>query len=252
MTQFVRSVASEETFLVGSIHGAFASVQGGPEARNAVMATTTVELLSDSSTQIWEIAGILSRYDGVQEGQQFSMTPIYIAYANNASSGLCWSSTLLDPARRRLRDVSIPDNVRELCDCCFKGCKSLCRATFGCSSCLERIGVSCFERYGVEEVSIPDGVRELCDCCFKKCKSLRYVQFGFSSFLERIGVSCFERTGVEEVSIPDGIRELCGSCFEWCRTLRRVNFGSSSLLERIQFRAFPRSVSYLCDLVSVK
>ena len=125
---------------------------------------------------------------------------------------------------------------------------------FGPSSSLERIGVSCFERSGVEEVSIPDSVCELCDRCFYKCKSLCRVTFGPCSSLERIGVSCFERSGVEElerigvscfersgveeVSIPDSVRELCDDCFAWCTGLSRVNFGPSSSLERIGFKAF--------------
>ena len=78
------------------------------------------------------------------------------------------------------------------------------------------------------------------------------MNFGCSSSLERIGVECFACSGVEEVSIPDGVRELCDRCFCECESLRRVNFGSSSSLERIGFQAFPRSVSYMCDPVSVK
>ena len=85
-------------------------------------------------------------------------------------------------------DISVPDGVRELCDGCFKGCRRLQRVTFGPSSSLERIGVSCFEESGVEEVSVPDSVRELCDGCFKGCKGLRRVTFGPSSSLERIAV----------------------------------------------------------------
>ena len=77
------------------------------------------------------------------------------------------------------------------------------------------------------------------------------MMLGSSSSLERIGVECFAYSGVEEVSIPDGVRELCDDCFTWCNRLRRVTFGSSSSLERIGFRAFPRSVSYLCDSHSV-
>ena len=91
----------------------------------------------------------------------------------------------------QIREVSIPNHVNELCERCFKGCKSLRRATFGPSSSLERIGVSCFEWTGLEEFAVPDSVRELCDHCFKRCMSLRRVTFGPASSLERIGVSCF-------------------------------------------------------------
>ena len=80
--------------------------------------------------------------------------------------------------------------------------------TFGSSSSLERIGVSCFEGTRVEEVRIPDSVRELCDSCFKWCSHLRQVTFGSSSSLERVGVSCFEFSGVEDVVILNGVREI--------------------------------------------
>ena len=64
------------------------------------------------------------------------------------------------------------EQVLEVCEGSFKGCSSLHRVTFGPSSSLERIGVSCFEESGVEEdVFVPDGVRELCEGCFKECKS---------------------------------------------------------------------------------
>ena len=145
-------------------------------------------------------------------------------------------------------DIIIPGDIRELCEGCFKGCRSLRRVTLGLSSSLERIGVSCFEATGVEEVSVPDSVRELCDGCFKGCKSLRRVTFGLSSSLERIGVEAFgalkvcvhwlTTCGLVEISIPDSVRELCDGCFKGCSSLQRVTFGPSSSLERIGVEAF--------------
>ena len=44
----------------------------------------------------------------------------------------------------RVKELCIPDSVRELCDRCFKGCRSLLAVTLGSSSHLERIGVKCF------------------------------------------------------------------------------------------------------------
>ena len=172
----------------------------------------------------------------VESECQDDSIPIYLVGAER-SGVLCrddWIAFL-----GQILAVSIPNNVSELCEGCFKECKSLRRVTFGPSSSLERIGVSCFEGSGVEEVCIPDGVRELCDGCFKECKSLGRVTFGPSSSLERIGVSCFEGSGVEEVCIPDGVRELCDGCFKECESLRRVTFGPSSSLERIGFYALP-------------
>ena len=215
----------------GPIHGAFGSVHGGPDVSNAVMATTTVEWLGESPKL--EIAGILSHDDHVQEGQRFTGTPMYIVDAYKTNDGLFWTSTCVYCARPQLLAVSIPKHVRKLCDFFFQGCTSLRRVTFGASSSVKRIGVSCFNGSGVEEVSIPDSVRELCDYCFQGCTSLRRVTFGALSSVERIGVSCFKSTLVEEVSIPDSVRELCDYCFQGCRSLRRVTFGSCSSVERM-------------------
>ena len=85
--------------------------------------------------------------------------------------------------------VWIPGGVRELCGRCFQEFSHLCHVTFGSSSSLERIGVSCFESTRVEELSIPNGVRELSDECFKGRQSFCSVTFESSSRLERIGAN---------------------------------------------------------------
>ena len=95
MTQFRRWVANEET-----VCGTLGSVQGDPEAKNAVLTSTTVESLTDS--QKWDIAGIMSSYDRMQEDQRFTGTPMYIVYAHKANSELCWSSTFMGRALQQL------------------------------------------------------------------------------------------------------------------------------------------------------
>ena len=155
--------------------------------------------------------------------------------------------------------MTIPVRVRELCDGCFKGCKSLRRVAFCSPSSLERIGVEAFgailDRWGksircsITKICIPDSVRELCDGCFRGCSSLRHVTFGSSPSLERIGIEAFgvleegrgksTPCGIVEISIPNSVRELGDGCFKGCKSLRRVTFGSSSSLERIGFHAFP-------------
>ena len=59
----------------------------------------------------------------------------------------------------RVEEVSIPSGVRELCDECFKGCKTLRRVTFGPSSLLERIGDLCFDEPGLVKLEIPPSVK---------------------------------------------------------------------------------------------
>ena len=154
---------------VGPTRAPLGPVQGCPEVKNAVLATTTVERLSDSLNRTQKIAGILPRRGGVQEeeeaiAEQYARTPMYLVDAPRANSDLFWSLTRR--VLQQLRNVLIPNNVHELCDRCFYKCESLRRVNFGSSSLLERIGDSCFKGSGVEEVSIPDRLRELCKGCF--------------------------------------------------------------------------------------
>ena len=119
-----------------------------------------------------------------------SVTTVFLS--GSATGGRGRTSQLVSyVCSPRTVDVIIPADIHELPDGWFKGWKSPCRVTFGPSSSLERIGVSCFEESSVEEFSVPDSVRELCDGCFKGCKSLRRVTFGPSSSLVRIGAHCF-------------------------------------------------------------
>ena len=85
--------------------------------------------------------------------------------------------------------------------------------TFGPSSSLERIGVSCFEETAVEEIAVPDSVRELCDGCFYRCESLRHVMFGSSSSLERIGDCCFGGLRLDGFRTPPSVTHNTKSIF---------------------------------------
>ena len=222
------------------------SVLGGPEVRYAGIAVTTVESLGDSSTQAWQIAGVLSNHLREANNEPFARTLSNIVSEPN--NGLGWTfhglydlgedSVLGRYHLHAIQNVTIPNNVRELRSRCFARCLRLRCVTFGSSSLLERIGASCFKRSEIEEINIPDSVRELCDKCFKDCFMLRRVTFGSSSSLERIGTSCFHMSEIEEMSIPDSVRELCEDCFMVCPKLWRVTFGSSSSLEKIGKHCF--------------
>ena len=158
--------------------------------RRAAIASSTVELLSDSSNPTLGIAGILCLHGGMQEGDhRFTGARMYLVYAHTANSVLCPTPRIV--GRDSIRNVSIPKHVCELSDWFLQYCFSLRRVTFGSSSSLRRIGNYCFEGTGIQEVSIPDSVRELGCVCFGWCSSLRRVTFGSSSSLRRIGKYCF-------------------------------------------------------------
>ena len=263
MVEVVRQVNALEERLLGSPdHGELGIVQGCHEVKSPVIASRTADCLINSLGVTWDITGIFTSVNYIQNKPKATKTPKYIVYAYKIDNLLRCVSTPY-----HLVVISIPDSVRELGDGCFKWCECLRRVIFGPSSSLERIGVSCFQETGLSEVSVPDSVRELCDCCFSNCWILHRVTFGPSSSLERIGVAAFvcvlrfrrhsRPRRLVEISIPDGVRELCDGCFKRCESLRRVTFGPCSSLERIGVSCFegsgveefvvPDSVRELCD-----
>ena len=239
------------------VHGALRLPQGCHEVNDNVMATvTTVESLTvPPSRRKWEIAYLFARYGRISG--EFGDAAMYLVYTPKVDSRFYRERGWIVDYREHFRYAALPNNVRELCDKCFYRCTALHRVIFGCSSSLERIGVSCFAYSSIREVSVPDAVRELCDQCFYRCKRLHRVTFGCSSSLERIGAEWMRHTRVEEVSIPDKVCELCDKCFYRSRSLHRVTFGSLSSLERVGVSCFaytpirevsiPDTVRELCD-----
>lgn len=175
-----------------------------------------------------------------------------------------------------VRDVYVPDHVRELCDDCFSRA-NIEWIAFGAESCLERIGAraftwrrewdlegartNCYQGCPIHEIHIPDSVREIGKECFSGCDNLRVVTFRSTSRLERIGESAFAYSGefvitgpdrdstnfdwdalvgcpISEVFLPPTLREIGRFCFRRCTQLSRVTFGDSSRLEKVGVDCF--------------
>ena len=102
----------------------------------------------------------------------------------------------------------IATSVREVCERCSYGRRSLRSVIFGASSRVERIGADAFCGTSIGSLSIPDSVVELCERCFSGCESLRSVIFGASSRVERICAEAFRGTSIESLSIPDSVVEV--------------------------------------------
>ena len=54
-----------------------------------------------------------------------------------------------------LIEIHIPDSVEEICDCCFSGCQSSLRVTFGESSALKRVHSKAFPESVLKRISLP-------------------------------------------------------------------------------------------------
>ena len=147
---FVRSAAQHEHCLFGLTR---------KELRCRALTSVLVGCRSDLLGIKWTVVPFAEMTSDDLETDLESSGPTYLVFRERQGV-LCWNGSA---NFWQLQEVSIPNTVRELCDQCFKGCENLRRVTFGSSSSLERIGVSCFNGTALDEVSIPDSVRELCD-----------------------------------------------------------------------------------------
>ena len=141
-----------------------------------------------------------------------------------------------------IAEIDIPDNVRELGDCCFCNCSQLCRVTLGLSSCLQRIGCGCITGTMVREIFIPDKVERLENRCFYNCKYLSQVIFNPTSELTWMGVEVFsgeaEGCPLTEIFIPDHVGVISDRCFCNCHQLQLVTFSQSLSIREIGADAF--------------
>ena len=185
----------------------------------------------------------------IEQVQEDKESPIFLSIQQGVTN-LSNLKNTLGEAYSRLKFVSIPNSVEELCERCFFSCQSLSRVTFGEASSLKLIGKEAFLLSHLREIHIPDCVEELCVCCFASCRLLSRVTFGEKPCLKRIGkrafifsdfIFCAFFCTFREIRIPDGVKELCESCFDGCKLLSRVTFGEKPCLKRIGVKAFCNS-----------
>lgn len=152
------------------------------------------------------------------------------------SGRVCWSCL------GSLKEIVIPDQLKELRDGCFCRCVSLERVIFGKTSSLKCIGAKAFSRCSLTDIAIPDSVETLERKCFYDCQKLTVVTFGESSSLKRIGKDAFGGRScgcpLTEFRVPDSVEELGKRCCFACRGLAVLTFGQSSSLKRIGKLAF--------------
>lgn len=117
----------------------------------------------------------------------------------------------------------------------------------------KNIGISAFERSGLESLKFEDGAEltEIGDNAFKKCKEL--VDVKFPTMLGRIGRGAFEDCdSLKCAELPEGLEVIDKKAFADCDALREVIF-SEGLVE-IGDNAFcgNRSLTSICLPSSLK
>lgn len=140
-----------------------------------------------------------------------------------------------------LKEIKIPENVKEVGSYLFYECNSL------------------------TSVEILGDIREL-DATFDGCESLKHVKL--SNNIEKLEQTFYECTALETIILPSSLKEIGYGTFKRCSNLKKIELPKD--LERIGEYAFdecssltqiviPKTVNYIgtyaftdCDLTSIK
>lgn len=130
-------------------------------------------------------------------------------------------------------EIAIPENVKIIGECVFKGNRKIKKITLPSS--LESIGSEAFKGCtALEQIELPETLREIGDDAFKGCKSLCGI--GFPSGLVKIGDYAFHRChSLGEAILPDSVTELGKCAFLYCDGMERVSLGGIKKIERQTF-----------------
>ena len=165
-------------------------------------------------------------------------------------AGLTVGGNVLLRDLRWLKDVVIPDGVREIGERWFANsavesmaihssvtvigreafcnCEDLRRVTFAPGSELERIETYSFRNSGIESVMIPKSVVEVQEGAFYGCKNLKEVTFEEGSALRKIEHDAFRGCcSLARIGLPDGLERIETKTFWGCRSLRYVEIPES-------------------------
>ncbi|MBF7096257.1 leucine-rich repeat domain-containing protein [Alkalibacter mobilis] len=124
-----------------------------------------------------------------------------------------------------LKEVELPEFLKEIGDWAFAGCTKLRKVTF--KGHIGKIGANAF--YGceaLEEIHLPSTIKIIEKAAFSRCISLKKVTL--PDQLERLGWYVFSGcTQLEEVVMNQGIKHLGGGAFKGCMGMKEVDIPKS-------------------------
>lgn len=116
--------------------------------------------------------------------------------------------------------LRIADDVEELGDATFYGCKKLQSITLG--SGLTRIGDDCFRSCTLlDSITIPAKVTYIGARAFAECQNMTSLKL--NGKVETLGERCFfDCKGITSVTLPATLSEIGDKCFKQCMALQEV------------------------------
>lgn len=134
-------------------------------------------------------------------------------------------------AKQNIKNVLIPNNIKQICPYAFYHCKNIQSIVFEEKSELKIIDEHAFESSSLKEITIPPHVVQIGKNSFQYCDKLAKIEFGNESKLESIGESAFQSTLLERILIPPNVKYIGKFAFSNCRKLEKIVFQNNYLRE---------------------
>lgn len=130
-------------------------------------------------------------------------------------------------------EIVIPENVRVIGECVFKGKRKIEKITL--PNALEKIESEAFKGCtSLERIELPKALAEIGADAFKGCMALREIVF--HDGLAKIGDYAFHRChSLKAANLPDSVSELGKCAFLYCDGMETVSLGGVKRLERQTF-----------------
>lgn len=136
-----------------------------------------------------------------------------VLYSKDKKTLLCC------PSWKKQTLFTIPNNVVEIYDSAFCGCRLIKNITI--PDTVTTIGNKAFYKcYGLTTISMGKNVKTIGDSAFAGCTSLKNINLPDS--IINIGAHAFEESGVKNIVLPTGITKINNHTFSKCKSLEKI------------------------------
>lgn len=108
-----------------------------------------------------------------------------------------------------LREITLPDSLREIGDSAFYSCYGLDEIVIPDG--ITKIGEYAFQSSGIKYIQLPNSLTEITECMFEDASNLSSIKL--PNGIKRIGKNAFSSTSLKEIEIPDSVTEIGEAAF---------------------------------------